>query len=535
MKQLFQNLLVIAICLYSQSMFAEVSKWNGTSSDTSWYNEAATDFHLYTAAQLKGLADIVNDGTSDFRGKTIYLENDIDLSNYPWTPIGYAYYNQKTFCGSFNGLGHTISNIKISTSTLSGTYYATGFFGLTENAEFKNINIQGEISHDARNHSIGESLGGLVGSAPNGKIENVKCKINISFVSDGTWSLGGNNTNVGFIAGKATTISRVQSEGMLSFTNCGAASGNFGGIAGRASDVTESCSKVQMTIPHSANIGNPMSVGGIAGYIDSSVKNTIFSGGISVNNQGGTTCYTGGICGMGTSGIVIENVIAVPSFFYSHAQAFYTCLINRSAAPVVTNAYYANTYAGSYETYGTSVSEDYLKSGIQLSGFDTNIWDFAEGRLPRLKSLIPNYSIYTPTEHGSIAYCVKEGGEARIEITSNREWEIDKVYVNQIDVTSQMEGNMLFLQEIQENKELFVVYKQSPSNVGAIQSHESFNIARTSDGLSVSGALQGKSIAIYDLNGKELARQVSNGNNHFALPKGFYIITTNGQSKKVSF
>ena len=98
-----------------------------------------------------------------------------------------------------------------------------------------------------------------------------------------------------------------------------------------------------------------------------------------------------------------------------------------------------------------------------------------------------------------------------------------------------MEGNMLFLQEIQENKELFVVYKQSPSNVGAIQSHESFNIARTSDGLSVSGALQGKSIAIYDLNGKELARQVSNGNNHFALPKGFYIITTNGQSKKVSF
>ena len=529
MKKVFP--LITAMLLH---LHVQADTWNGSASDKTWYDETKTEFHIYNAAQLRGVADLVNDGTSTFKETTIYLENDIDLGNHPWIPIGYGNYNPKYFCGTFNGNDHSITNLYISTNKLTGTYFGTGLFGNTENSSFLNLHIQGRIEHDST-HGLGSYLGGLVGDCRNGKIENIRSKIDLSIISNGSWGLGGDNCYYGFVAGCATTISKVYSEGTLSFTNCGTASGYFGGITGRAGNIEECYSNTQMIIPHDASYGNPPSVGGIAGYVDYSVKNSIFTGSISVNYYGGKNCFTGGICGMGERGIKIENVIAAPSYFYSYAQASATCLINRSATPVVQNAYYANTYAGSYETYGTAVSEDYLKSGAVLNGFDTNIWEFKAGKYPRLKSLIPTYAINAPTEHGSIAYCVTEGGEAKIKINSNQDWEIDKVFVNQIDVTSQMNGNMLVFEDIQENKDIFVVYKQTPSSVRSLQLNSSFDISKTAEGFQVSGVQLGKTIAVYDLNGMELVRQSSNGKNLFALPKGLYIISACGQSKKVSF
>ena len=149
--------------------------------------------------------------------------------------------------------------------------------------------------------------------------------------------------------------------------------------------------------------------------------------------------------------------------------------------------------------------------------------------------MIPTYSINAPTEHGSIAYCVTEGGEAKIKINSNQDWEIDKVFVNQMDVTTQMNGNMLIFEDIQENKDLFIVYKQTANSVRSLQQNVSFNISRSAEGFLVSGIQTGKSIAVYDLNGIELIRQSSNGANCFRLSKGLYIVTACGQSKKVSF
>lgn len=517
---------------------ASADTWDGNSSDKSWYNENATEFHLYTASQLKGLADIVNDGTSNFNGKSIFLESDINLGNYSWIPIGYARLEPKSFCGIFNGNNHTISNINITTSKLTGTINGTGLFGRIYDAMIANLNIDGKITHDSRNNGIGQGLGGLVGLAlGSSSIESVKCIIDINFISDGTWWAFGNDYGgIGLIAGKATTINKSYCEGKITATNCGLAQGHCGGIAGSINIVEKCCSNVNMIIPlNDGSFGNPPSIGGIAGYVEQQVKDAIFTGSISINNNGGNKCFTGGICGNGGMGVQIGNVISAPSYFYSCAQAFYTCLINRNASPVVTNAYYANTYAGSYETYGTSVSEDYLKSGAVLEGFDKDVWEFTTGRYPRLKALIPTYTIHSPLEHGSIAYCVKEGGEAMIEVKAEQGWTIEKVFVNQIDAMAQMNGNRLVLSDIQENKEIFVVYEQLPSGMSVPQALQSFNISSTSDGFVVSGVRVGKSIAVYDMNGMVLNRQSSTGANRFLFPRGLYIVTADGQSKKVLF
>ena len=82
--------LLLALCLVMalvpMTAFAEgtsVDNWDGTA-DTSWYTSApdASEYHISTAEQLAGLAQLVNDKTASvsFEGKTIYLDNDLDLS-----------------------------------------------------------------------------------------------------------------------------------------------------------------------------------------------------------------------------------------------------------------------------------------------------------------------------------------------------------------------------------------------------------------------------------------------------------------------
>lgn len=58
--------------------------------DTSWYDnrtEGQTEFTITTAAQLRGLAELVNKNEDIFSECKIKLGKDIDLNNEQWTPI----------------------------------------------------------------------------------------------------------------------------------------------------------------------------------------------------------------------------------------------------------------------------------------------------------------------------------------------------------------------------------------------------------------------------------------------------------------
>jgi hypothetical protein len=103
--------------------------------NTSWYNPSDTEFTLRTPAQLAGLAELVNNGTDNFSGKTILLAADLDLGDREWKPIGD---DENYFSGIFNGCGHTIANMKVE-STYMGWM---GFFShLPEAGELKNLNL----------------------------------------------------------------------------------------------------------------------------------------------------------------------------------------------------------------------------------------------------------------------------------------------------------------------------------------------------------------------------------------------------------
>ena len=142
-----------------------VGTW-GDYADTSWYtdHESDNEYHITTAEQLAGLAKLVNTdpGTTNFEGKTFYLDNDIDLSGYEWISIGTVLggdYPEYSFCGVFDGQGHVISNLYSHESYIEGAdeshnLLRNALFGSVYNGEVKNLGVaDAEIWIDPKDDS----------------------------------------------------------------------------------------------------------------------------------------------------------------------------------------------------------------------------------------------------------------------------------------------------------------------------------------------------------------------------------------------
>ena len=121
---------------------------------------------ITTAAQLADLAAKVNDGTYGVCNVT--LAADISLSGYSdWTPIGTA---ENPFRGKFDGMGHTISNLKINAKDLK---YA-GLFGNISNGGVKDLTVTGSVTVTQTKASEGGSsyVGMIAGHLEDGILYN---------------------------------------------------------------------------------------------------------------------------------------------------------------------------------------------------------------------------------------------------------------------------------------------------------------------------------------------------------------------------
>ena len=150
-KRIGSLLLILALCftLLPTAALATDSTdtWDGTV-DIRWYvgHETDTEYHITTAEQLAGLAQLVNADTDRFVGKKFYLDNDLDLKGYEWISIGMAWGGTQaegSFCGTFDGQEHVISNLYSHAS-----YFDSDIFDPTKN--------------DARNALFGSVYGGEI-------------------------------------------------------------------------------------------------------------------------------------------------------------------------------------------------------------------------------------------------------------------------------------------------------------------------------------------------------------------------------------
>lgn len=288
-----------------------VSDWeNGTSIDGGEATEAYSydintkTITIYSGEGLKVAADVVNSGDTDIN---IILDNDIDLSDIDWTPIGTE---SRPYTGTFDGNNKTIRGLEINQS---GTDYVgligcLGSGGKVQNVTLTNISVSGA-----------NCVGGIAGQNY-GTVEN--CSVNGTVTGKGFTDTGG-------IAGSNYgTISGCSAEGTVT------GSVNVGGIAGGSylGVIIDGCHST-------AAVSGISSVGGVVGnlgnnsflmacYSTGNVTATItygyahVGGVVGINGQGTVTaCYhaTGEITSLGEGrigGIVGENYIGTVAACY---------------------------------------------------------------------------------------------------------------------------------------------------------------------------------------------------------------------------
>ena len=260
--------LLLALCLVMalvpMTAFAEgtsVDNWDGTA-DISWYTDHKTDteYHFTTAEQLAGLAQLVNDKTASvsFEGKTIYLDNDLDLSGSQWTPIGNGSNHKRFFAGTFNGQHHKIMNLNHHYT--GDEVVRNGLFGVvSDGVTLKNLLV---IDADIASND-GSLIAGILADWVNGgtvencytsgKIENnVGNKFVGGLIGQCTWS-----TQVKGCGSDATVISTESDEDHVD---------TVGGLIGQWENSADSSSITDCWFGGSVSCNNIYSaVGGILG------------------------------------------------------------------------------------------------------------------------------------------------------------------------------------------------------------------------------------------------------------------------------
>lgn len=129
------------------------------------------------------LGDVVGVTANSFSGKTVYLTCDLDMSEYPWVPIGQHHYG---FAGTFDGKGHVVKNVSCELPCLPGysrsAHFTThmgsvrGFFGNFQMSLNQPVVVQNLFLQDMRcglprdyssiNNYAHLSVGGVVGGSP---------------------------------------------------------------------------------------------------------------------------------------------------------------------------------------------------------------------------------------------------------------------------------------------------------------------------------------------------------------------------------
>lgn len=193
---------------------------------------------INTVSQLRSFAAAVNTGES-FAGTEIVLTTDIVLDeDEDWTPIGTT---DMPFCGTFDGQGHTVSNLYVNAIGLE-TGNVAGFFGcIGTSGTVRRIGIESGIIRVATPSSVGIDcyIGGIAG-LNGGHIEQCYNKATV---------LG--NVQLAFVGGIA------------------GANGNIGG--GTTSALIEDCYNQGRVFTSCTSFSDMNYLGGIVGINDGAI------------------------------------------------------------------------------------------------------------------------------------------------------------------------------------------------------------------------------------------------------------------------
>ena len=252
---------------------------------------------FWFASYVNGDPTHVEEATSKHLNINARLTSDISLHNpknsgaTEWTPIGETSgTGTNAFAGTFDGQGHTISDLSIT--TLPSGAVRTGLFGTTYGGVVKDFTIKGSITLSTGNSGTNSGIGGAIGATKYGTaVSGVTSYVNISNTSANAL------VHVGGVVGElySSTAKQCLYFGSINLQN---ASDSIGGVVGYINN---------SEIGYCANLGTVKTategayVGGVLGYLNNpsgKIHNCYNYG--SVKNGGGNYC--GAIIGWLRSG-----------------------------------------------------------------------------------------------------------------------------------------------------------------------------------------------------------------------------------------
>ena len=244
--------------------------------DKGYTDDGQGNYTVTSAEGLKNLAELVNNGDTDIN---ITLDNDIDLSDINWTPIG-DYYNRYT--GTFDGGNYTITGLTVTGSNeYAGLFGRIGSGGTVKNVVLKDVQIESDNQYGC--------VGGVAGNS-DGNIEN--CSVS------------------GSVSSRHTAGGVVGQQFGGSITLCGSSAtvkgtGKVGGVAGKTDNsatLTACYATGNVTFERASTINT--FAGGVVGFngTGSILTACYATGNVTGTGTGTGSCYVGGITGDNSSG-----------------------------------------------------------------------------------------------------------------------------------------------------------------------------------------------------------------------------------------
>ena len=321
---------------------------------------------ISTDAQLKYLANQVNAG-NNMSGKTFVLTGDIDLSAYAdWEAIG----NQNnTFRGTFDGMGHTISNMtqNVSTADTTDTFAYGGLFGCIDpGSKILNVKIKdATITSENQDTSHAVRIGGLVGQAYSATISGITVEnVNIT---------GTVNSEIGGILGTTSgsvTIKNSSTSGIITSSFATQSGGIVGWVQNSLGISIDNCQ-------NEIDIDTHGSTGGIIGLLDQTsgtitVSNTLNKGDIT-NNTNSAAGIVGMIRATSTSAstINISNSVNAGKITGASGAADFAVLGSWTTSAATTSTITLTNCYGYYTTTTKTTDAIVISTGLS----DTSYWE----------------------------------------------------------------------------------------------------------------------------------------------------------------
>ena len=379
--------------------------------NTRWYEVAeddATEYTIYTAEELYGLAKLVNTDGIKFAGKTVFLGADLLMNSgsssdwqagtetpeYSWARIGNG--TSKYFAGTFDGLMHTISGIYTN-----GTNANEGLFGVTSvNTTIQNLVV-------ANSYIKGDRAVGVIAGQGGGVFDTIYVKEDVFVTSavlttnaaSGRWCGGIIGILCPIVSGESVTEddpNRISNCWFAGTLRAGRYGGSMAGSIGKHGSDTASALASQGRVTTIAVIEHCLNTGSITHTGVTSTDTTARTGGIcgaivSYNSSTYSTVTISDCLNIGTVGtevasatnygdiyghvygsthITFENVYATDESCSSNGGNTGTTTTGK-----ITRGFAASDIKG-YDAY--SLSLDYTNYWVARNGDTPVLGDFAD-------------------------------------------------------------------------------------------------------------------------------------------------------------